>query len=58
MLYSFYAGQPGQILRDDVSYTPIWQRDVYGRVFVTGYRPVHTLTVSRGPWVAPYQTQV
>jgi len=53
---SFFAGQPGQVIGDAIEWAPQWQSDFWGNAFFAGYRPVHVLTVSRGPWMAPYQT--
>jgi hypothetical protein len=55
--YSFYAGTPGQVLADQWQYRGEWQRDYFGRYFVA-YRPMHLLTVSRGPWAPPVEIPV
>jgi hypothetical protein len=54
--YSFYAGAPGQVIQDQAQFRTEWQRDFFGNYFVS-YRPVHVLTISRGPWMAPYQVE-
>jgi hypothetical protein len=52
-----FPGFEGQILVDQPALQGEWRRDPFGRLFVA-YRPVHLLTVSHGPFVAPTVVEV